>query len=215
LNTHLAPPTRDFSASEFFIVILLAFGLSIAGSIADALSYTAGPIEFGDAELLSVVIYEIFFGTIILFILRSRGWQWSDFAIYYSPGATVIGIFLAAAILAAWFVLELVMGKVPSEPTASMLSVAAVSVLNPFFEEILVLGYVVQALRKRFGLTAAVNVSLTIRLLYHLYQGPLVVIPIAVFGLMVTFTYVRLGRLWPAIVAHAILDFLALSGLFD
>jgi membrane protease YdiL (CAAX protease family) len=74
---------------------------------------------------------------------------------------------------------------------------------------------VVQALRKRFGLTAAVNVSLTIRLLYHLYQGPLVVIPIAIFGLAVTFTYVRMGRLWPPIVAHAILDFLALSGLYD
>jgi membrane protease YdiL (CAAX protease family) len=85
--------------------------------------------------------------------------------------------------------------------------------VNPVFEELFVLGYVVQSLRKTFSLTLAVNVSVAIRLSYHLYEGPQAVIPIAIFGLMVTFAYVRLGRLWPIIVAHAILDFLALSGV--
>ena len=42
-------------------------------------------------------------------------------------------------------------------------------------------------------------------------QGPLAVIPIAFFGLVVTFVYVRMGRLWPAIVAHGILDFVGLT----
>lgn len=50
---------------------------------------------------------------------------------------------------------------------------------------------------------------------YHLYQGPLAVIPIAAMGVIVTLVYVRIGRLWPAIVGHAILDFVALAGLFD
>ena len=215
MNNHLGPPTRDFEASEFVIVILLAFGLSIAGSISAALSYTPEPIEFGDDALLSVLIYELIASAGIWLILRARRWQWRDFAVHYSPASTLVGVFLAAAVLAIWFLFEQLVGKVPAEPTASIASVLVVSIVNPVFEEVLVLGYVVQALRKRFGLTAAVNVSLTIRLLYHLYQGPLVVIPIAIFGLIVTFAYVRLGRLWPPIVAHAILDFLALSGLYD
>jgi membrane protease YdiL (CAAX protease family) len=53
-------------------------------------------------------------------------------------------------------------------------------------------------------------VSVAIRLAYHLYQGPLAVIPIALFGVIVTVVYVRMGRLWPAIVAHGILDFVGL-----
>jgi membrane protease YdiL (CAAX protease family) len=93
--------------------------------------------------------------------------------------------------------------------------VAILSLANPVFEEVLVLAYVVQGLRKRFGLVTAMNVSLAIRLTYHLYQGPLAVIPIAFFGLVVTLVYVRMGRLWPAIVAHAILDFVALAGWLD
>jgi membrane protease YdiL (CAAX protease family) len=58
-------------------------------------------------------------------------------------------------------------------------------------------------------------VSLAIRLTYHLYQGPLAVIPIAFFGVVMTLVYVRMGRLWPAIVAHGLLDFVGLSGWFD
>ncbi|MBZ5782336.1 hypothetical protein K8366_25560 [Klebsiella aerogenes] len=32
---------------------------------------------------------------------------------------------------------------------------------------------------------------------------------------MVTLLYVRLGRLWPVIVAHAVVDFVALIGWFE
>jgi membrane protease YdiL (CAAX protease family) len=91
--------------------------------------------------------------------------------------------------------------------------VLAVSLLNPMFEELLVLAYVVQSMRKRFGLMTAMNVSIAIRLMYHLYQGPLAVIPIALFGVLVTVVYVRLGRLWPVVVAHALLDLVGLSGV--
>jgi len=64
-------------------------------------------------------------------------------------------------------------------------------------------------MRKRFGLVTAMNVSIAVRLVYHLYQGPMAVIPIAIFGVVVTFAYVRFGRLWPVVVAHGLLDFVA------
>ena len=123
----------------------------------------------------------------------------------------MLGVLLALAVLGVWELFERLAGKVPLEVSAGAASIAAISIVNPCFEELLVLAYVVQALRKRFGLTVAVNVSLTIRLLYHLYQGPLVVIPIAVFGLAATLVYVRMGRLWPVIVMHGILDFVGLA----
>jgi membrane protease YdiL (CAAX protease family) len=212
VQTHLPQPTREFDAGEFALVVALAFGLSVAGSLAQAFDYQEQPITFGDVELLATVAYEVVTGAVIFSVLRSRGWRLADFAIYPSRGSTILGVIAAFAMLGIWFAIELVVGKVPAELTASLASVAVVSVVNPVFEEVLVLGYVVQAMRKRFGLATAVNVSLTIRLLYHLYQGPKAIIPIAVFGLAATFSYVRLGRLWPTVVMHGILDFVALAG---
>ena len=211
MQTHLGAPTRDFDAGEFTLVIALAFGLSILGSVAGALSYTGKPIEFNDAAVMSVIVFELGVGPIVFFVLRARGWKWSDFAIHPSKGATILGVMLAIAVLAVWLAFEALFGKVPAVLSASWIGILAVSIVNPLFEELLVLAYVVQALRKRFGLTTAFNASLAIRLLYHLYQGPLAIIPIAFFGIVMTLVYVKMGRLWPAIVAHGILDFAGLA----
>ena len=212
MKTHLPTPRREFDPAEFAIVIALAFGLSIVGSLAMALSYTGREIVFDDVGLWGTVGYEAIFGAIIWMILRSRGWVWSDFAVHPSKGSTLLGGILAAGIVVFDLVFEAVVGKVPVSLQAGLLSVLVVSIVNPLFEELLVLAYVVQAVRPRFGLTTAMNVSLALRLVYHLYQGPMAVIPIAFFGVVMTVVYVRMGRLWPAIVAHAILDFVALAG---
>lgn len=97
-------------------------------------------------------------------------------------------------------------------PSASVSAVFIVSLLNPWYEELLVCAFVIEALRKRFGIAAAMNVSIAIRMSYHLYQGPPAFIVFAIFGLLMTFFYVRTGRLWPVIVAHSIEDFVALAG---
>jgi membrane protease YdiL (CAAX protease family) len=213
MKTHLGPPTRDFDASEFVLVVALAFGLSILGSLSAALSYTGKPVTFDDAELITGIVFELITAPIVWLVLRSRGWKWTDFAVHYSRGSTILGVILAAGILAVWVAFEAAFGKVPSVTSAGLVSVTILSIINPLYEELLVLAFVVQALRKRFGLTTAFNVSLAIRLVYHLYQGPLAVIPIAFFGLVMTLVYVRMGRLWPCIVAHGILDFVALADL--
>jgi hypothetical protein len=57
VKTYLAPPTREFNAGEFALVIALAFGLSILGSLAAAFDYSGQPIEFGDAQIASVMAY--------------------------------------------------------------------------------------------------------------------------------------------------------------
>jgi membrane protease YdiL (CAAX protease family) len=53
------------------------------------------------------------------------------------------------------------------------------------FEELFVCGYVITALKERFGTTAAINVSAGIRVFYHFYQGAL-----------------GAGRDWPTVRPH-------------
>lgn len=57
----------------------------------------------------------------------------------------------------------------------------------------------------------AANVSAGGRLLYHLYQGPLAVVGILPSALLFGYWFARAGRLWPLVVAHAILDALAVA----
>ena len=212
MKTHLAPPTRDFDAAEFSLVVFIAFGMFIVTSLDAAVAYRGQEIRFGDRELLGVMGFELIVAPVVWLVLRLRGWKWSDFAFHYSGGTTFIGIGLAAITLVADCLFEWMVGKVPGVAEAHVLVALAVSIINPLFEELLVLGYVIQAMRKRFGLTAAMHASIAVRLVYHLYQGPMAVIPIALFGVLVTIAYVRLGRLWPVVVAHGLIDFVAFMG---
>jgi uncharacterized protein len=212
MKTHLAPATRDFDAGEFTLVIAVAFGLFILGSLDAAVAWKDQEIRFGDRELLGALGFELAIAPIVWYVLRARGWKWEDFALHYSAGTTLVGIGIAGFILLTWCAFEKLVGKVPAIGEASLLIALAVSIVNPLFEELLVLAYVVQSMRKRFGLVTAMNVSIAVRLLYHLYQGPMVVLPIAIFGVVVTVAYVRLGRLWPVVFAHGLLDFVAFMG---
>ncbi len=88
----------------------------------------------------------------------------------------------------------------------------AVSIINPIFEETFVCGYVVSVLKERADVTTAVTISTAIRLLYHLYQGPIAFISIIPFGLVLGYSYAGTGRLWPVIVAHGLGDFIVFVG---
>ena len=57
-----------------------------------------------------------------------------------------------------------------------------------------------------FGLSVAVGVPLFVRLLYHLYQGPVGALWVMAFGLVMTLFYVRSGDLWPPVFAHILGD---------
>ena len=59
----------------------------------------------------------------------------------------------------------------------------------------------------------AVNVSTVVRLLYHVYQGPIGVITIVPMGLLFGFVYARTRQLWPLIFAHVLIDIIGLSAL--
>jgi membrane protease YdiL (CAAX protease family) len=95
-------------------------------------------------------------------------------------------------------------------PRTDFVAAYVLSVVNPVFEEVFVCGYVIQALSKRFGETTAINVSVAIRATYHLYQGIDALPHHLTYGLIQAYVFARTRKLWPLIVSHGILDFIAL-----
>jgi len=78
------------------------------------------------------------------------------------------------------------------------------------FHSVFFAAFAVTVLKEKYNSVTAVDVSLAIRLVYHLYQGAIGVVTIVPFGLIVTWWYARTGKLWPILVAHAAIDFTGL-----
>jgi membrane protease YdiL (CAAX protease family) len=71
--------------------------------------------------------------------------------------------------------------------------------------KIFLLGFLIRGLR-RYGLAVALGASLLVRVLYHTYQGPLGAMWVLVFGAVLSVYFIESGKLFPAVVAHAIAD---------
>jgi membrane protease YdiL (CAAX protease family) len=87
------------------------------------------------------------------------------------------------------------------------------STVNGIFEELFVAGYIIIVLAATRGTWVAINVSTVVRLLYHLYQGPVGVITIVPMGLLYGYVYARTRQLWPLIFAHVLIDIVGLSSI--
>ena len=223
---------RRFNGLEFALVIGIAFGLFTAGSLASLLSSLGpgsgvGERMFDEGHLRFVLGYEAIAAAIAALVLWSNGWRARHFNLRPTLSATAQG---AALAIIAWIVFDLaamlahgafgsVIGDRVNEDSSVTLGGASTtlilfaSIVNPLYEEVFVCGYVIEALRRRYSIATAVNVSTAIRVGYHLYQGPFAFLWVALFGLLFAYTYVRWRNLWPLVVAHGILDFLALSSV--
>lgn len=131
------------------------------------------------------------------------------------------GVWLAA-MLAAWasvFVWRLVEPNLTADALGTQILgrpsfavILPLSVVNAVFEEFLWLGLGVAALQ-RCGTGLAAAVSICLRTLVHVYQGPLAFLAILPIGVVFTAYYLRTRRLWPVVFAHGLQDFLALAAL--
>lgn len=86
----------------------------------------------------------------------------------------------------------------------------AMSLVNGIYEEVFLLGYLQRAL-EGFGASFAVGVSLLVRVLYHLYQGPSGALYVLGFGLVLGLYFLRTRELWPVAFAHIFADFAGFS----
>ncbi len=213
---------------EFLLVISLAFGWFIFSSLLGFSDFLHGeladdPLATSPEDLYSIMIYESVALLLIIGILKTRHWQLWQFNLQVTLRTTLAGIGLAAADFLIYFA-ALVLIFEPFFPasnalysdevfaTLDVITTAAFSLLNGFYEEVLVVGYIYLALAARQGFGFALFTSVTIRLLYHLYQGPIALISIIPMGILFFYVYTRYRRLWPLVVAHMLIDF---NGLWD
>ncbi len=201
------------AGAEFVIVITAAFGWFIYVSLRVYLHgrWGAGTSNAGGLHL---VTYEAVLLPIIGAFLVSRGWTIEKIGLVPSWKDLAMGLVLLATIYvterALWYLLY---ATAPSLAAAAHVHIShaplspwivvGLLAVNPLFEEVFVAGYVITALKDRFGAVLVVNASLTIRLLYHLYQGVGAVLWVAPMGLIFGIWYARTKRLWPLVIAHA------------
>lgn len=217
---------------EFLVVVSWAFGLPIFASImslgtgGESGSPTGGALVYNNSALLNILVFELIQSAFLIWFLRVRGWTLEKFGLSISWRGTGLGwlLLVGTYVLAmgAQALAELLMPlQMPvagqqyptADPRLSMQLVFLTSTVNGIFEELFVAGYIITALRDSRGIWMAVNVSTVVRLLYHIYQGPLGVITIVPMGLLFGFVYARTRQLWPLILAHVLIDIIGLSAL--
>jgi uncharacterized protein len=218
---------RLSGAFELTFVLLLAFGLTVPGSLRallspDYLAHRQTP-PITNAALMGTLIYELAVMSILIPFLKARGWTPERLGFRPTLQDTVWGVGLLVIFYVIYLVLANALASVWPQLLAvishtrlnaghfNSLTVLAVSIVNPVFEELFVCGYVITVLKERFGITTAVNVSAGIRVFYHFYQGAIGVVVITPMALLFGYWFARTGRLWPLIVAHGLEDFIGLN----
>src|SRR6186713_905432 len=210
---------------EFLVVVTWAFGLPVFAPIM-ALGTpgdSTAPV-FTNAELLATIIFEVIQLGFLAWFLRIRGWTLEKFGLAFSWRGTAAGVVLLAItyglVIGAQFIaqiifdydLEAAAARAPKvDPDLSMQLVFLVSVVNGVFEELFVAGYIITSLTARRGMWTAINVSVVVRLLYHVYQGPIGIMTVVPMGLLYGYVYSRTRQLWPLMVAHVLLDLVGLA----
>jgi len=217
---------------EFLVVVCGAFGMPIFSSIlslgagAGAAPPGAGGLVFNDAVLIGIVVFEVVQAAFLIWFLHVRGWTLEKIGLRITWRGTGMGwLLLLGTYVVAMVAQHLASMALPaqmqagverypvSDPDVNMQLVFIASTVNGMFEEIFVAGYIITALREARGVWTAVNVSTVVRLLYHLYQGPIGVVTIVPMGLLYGFVYARTRQLWPLMFAHVLIDIIGLSQL--
>jgi uncharacterized protein len=211
---------------EFLVVMTWAFGLPIFSSILSIGQIDADGAKayFSNAALIGVLILELVQSMFLIWFLRIRGWTLEKLGLSVTMRGTMYGVALLVVtyamlygvqFLAGWLLpidMKSALANYPA-PAAdlSMSLVFIVSTVNGVFEEVFVVGYIIAALAPVRGMWTAINVSTCVRLLYHLYQGPIGIISVVPMGLLFGYFFARTRMLWPLIFAHIVIDIIGLS----
>jgi membrane protease YdiL (CAAX protease family) len=168
--------------------------------------------RFSDASNWWMVCVELVLAAAALLYLRARNFDIQTLYPHPTLRGTALGVLL---FVACWLAGGITTSLLPSDGRpavvdfsfegVSLTSTIALALVNGTFEEVFLLGVLVRGLRG-FGLSVAVGLPLLVRVMYHLYQGPLGVVWVATFGLILTLAYVVRQDLWPPVLAHVLWD---------
>lgn len=185
-------------------------------------SFVVPPGILNDPSVLVIAITSSWISLgVAVFLGWRAGLTLADVGLVRRPlGETVAWTLVALSLLLATVVLaELVLGdrlhvvepltRRPSGFGHWMLWLG-LSASAGFCEELFMRGYGIGLLR-RFAVPKEVALVLTAGIFgcLHLYEGPFAVLVIGIWGLLFGYIFVRTGSLWPAILAHFVVDAVA------
>lgn len=204
-------------AAEFSVVVAGAFGLTIITGVLlwlapdVAAHFTGSGIWRGLARQIIVLI-------VLGLFLWARGWNGEKLGLnsHWLDGLYGLGL-AVAAYLAFYLVFIVVASVAPAlvQPAAggagsatamSVWLAASLILIDPLYEELFVTGYVIAALKGKVSDDLAVNVSVLLRIAFHLHQGLYGVVMMIPLGLVFAYWYIKRGTLWPVILADVALS---------
>ena len=207
-------PRTITSPGEAFAVVAIVFGWFILASV-QAMNdgYTAQPFTAGD--FIGLMATELVLAGAALAMLRMRGFAIRTLVPQASVRGLAAGALLFAVASLAGMVVEWpftlagaddpLQGMMANAADVPLGTVLLLGLVNGTYEEVFLLGFLVRGLRAH-GLAIALGVSLLVRGLCHLYQGPVGVASVLAFGAVLSLYFVASGRLFPVVVAHALAD---------
>jgi membrane protease YdiL (CAAX protease family) len=201
---------------EMTIVLVVAFAPFLYSSTAELIAPSEARVT--QADFAGITSHQIIVSALLLAFLFLRGWRVEELGIrrFQFRELFETGLLLASYIFIVWSLWYLIgapeqSGEVQSIDSAGMSFgfIALFSLVNAGFEEVFVCAYVIAALgAKRAWIAIALSAAL--RVSYHLYQGPLALITVLPFGILLAWYFAQRARLAPLIVVHASFDILAL-----
>jgi membrane protease YdiL (CAAX protease family) len=236
----LTDPQRRALRIEIAVVLAVTFGLSaytallnlteavllgLSGQVV-ALNPRRSPFDLIDLGLNLAWVFQLLaWGALGVYLLWRSGFGPSQIGlgrIRWRPDL-LGGLGLAALIGLpglAFYLLFRVLGMNASVEPAELYDtwwripvLLLVAFANGWAEEVIVVGFLFTRLRQlRMSVVAAVILTSLLRGLYHLYQGFGAGLGNVAMGLVFGYVYVRTGRLWPLIIAHALIDAVAFVG---
>jgi membrane protease YdiL (CAAX protease family) len=200
-----------------FLVVGICWGWFTALSLAMSLGLMAPPI-FNDTKFIHLLSYELVAGLLAIYLLRRRGWKLQVSALQVNWITTGAGLLiLLLATLLYWIVYAVGVGfgdsnealrDITRSISVSWPLAIVASVVNGAYEEFLLVGFIFKAL-ERYDLKIIIGVSVFLRVIAHVYQGPVGALGIFTLGILYALVYARYRKIWTLIVAHTGADILA------
>ena len=203
--------------AEFLIVVLGSLGLSLLSNLQVVLDPAIADRlpPFTNETLVSNVVYELFVLVWLGAFMRARGWTLERFGFAVTMRDTSIGVLLAIIVFCAVWLIDQALGSAAPAMLESarrfdkvsgeldLWTILLSSAVDSVFEELFVCAYVISALKEKRRDAFALNVSILLRVGCHVYQGVYGVLIGGALGLVFGYWYLKSGRIWPLLVAHA------------
>ena len=225
----MSPRAKRLRWFEVFLVLSIALSGFLLNSLYLLHFGPSAAPHFSSTRWLVGLVHEATGLLLLGYVLSRRSLGFKDLGLRWSFRDVGVGLLVAAASYAAYIfgsiavhlVHYAIYGSLAAGPTGKDffahpgLAALPFTLLNPFFEELIVRAYLMTEVFELTGSSLlAVGLSVAIQFSYHLYYGWARAITLSFVFLMLALFYDRTHRALPIIVAHSFFDITALIRLW-